>query len=314
VEKKYKLIARKVIISGLDNAGKTSILTALNKKYDFEEEIQELKPTIKVQYSRTIFLGMLISFWDMGGQEVYRNLYVSHKDLYFGETDLLIYVIDIQDREKFQTSLDYLDNILSYFQEENPSVHVIVTFHKYDPIVRDYEEINEDVNELTNIIKEKYTSFKIVFQQTSIYDIVSIVHLISYGLSMFNDKFLELSLVIEKFLVEFDCVSLVLFDERGIIVSEFYNNQVEAESHVKLLEAIKEHLFILKRIEEESYSDYYNYLNEKNPHVSYLHQFQCKGQKFYLSIIFEEDLKFKILDHIPDLIKNSSEILNDLIP
>ena len=40
----------KVIIAGLDNAGKTSILTALNKKYDFHKDIISLTPTIRVEY------------------------------------------------------------------------------------------------------------------------------------------------------------------------------------------------------------------------------------------------------------------------
>ena len=49
--------AIKIIVSGLDFAGKTSILTALDKKYNFQKEILELKPTIKVDYHKTVFLG-----------------------------------------------------------------------------------------------------------------------------------------------------------------------------------------------------------------------------------------------------------------
>ena len=53
--------AIKIIISGLDNAGKTSILTALDKKFDFEKEIMQLKPTVKVEYSASNFLGIFLS-------------------------------------------------------------------------------------------------------------------------------------------------------------------------------------------------------------------------------------------------------------
>ena len=42
----------KIIVSGLDNAGKTSILTALDKKYDFHKDIVQLKPTIRVEYHK----------------------------------------------------------------------------------------------------------------------------------------------------------------------------------------------------------------------------------------------------------------------
>ncbi len=309
------LVAKKVMISGLDNAGKTSILTALDKKFDFEKEVEELKPTIKVQYSRTIFLGYLASFWDMGGQSIYRNLYTSNKDIFFGETDLLVYVIDIQDREKFSSSLEYLDMILSYFSERKMKVPIIVTFHKYDPTVRKYEEINQDVYKLTDLIKEKHaSSFSLVFQQTSIYDIISIVQLISYGLSTFNNNFLELSVLIKKFLLDFDCTSLVLFDERGIIISEFYDAGLNPKNYLELLSTIKDHLFILRRIEEESYMNYYNFVNEQNNLISYLHQVKCKDQKFFLSLVLKEKSKERILDNLPDLIDQCLKVLNGLLP
>jgi len=35
----------KIVVSGLDNAGKTSILTALDKKYDFEKDTQNYRIT-----------------------------------------------------------------------------------------------------------------------------------------------------------------------------------------------------------------------------------------------------------------------------
>ena len=64
----------KVIIAGLDNAGKTPILTALNKKYNFHKDIISLAPTIRVEYHATEFLKNRVVFWDMGGQEKYRKL------------------------------------------------------------------------------------------------------------------------------------------------------------------------------------------------------------------------------------------------
>jgi len=64
----------KIVLSGLDYAGKTSILTALDKKFDFEKYIAQLKPTIKVEYNKRNFLGYTIYIWDMGGQERYLHM------------------------------------------------------------------------------------------------------------------------------------------------------------------------------------------------------------------------------------------------
>jgi len=208
----------KVVISGLDNAGKTSILTALDKKYDFQKDIVQLKPTIRVEYHKMNFLRNNTIFWDMGGQDQYREIYINYQDVYFDATDLLIYVIDIQDTERFGNSLEYLNEILTYFTESKMDVPLIITFHKYDPDLRGNTEILQNIDELRGILLEKYSNFKILFQQTSIYDIISIVQLVSYGLSVFDEKFFELSELLERYLEEFKSQALIVFDRNGIII------------------------------------------------------------------------------------------------
>ncbi|MBD3212693.1 MAG: hypothetical protein GF311_08790 [Candidatus Lokiarchaeota archaeon] len=305
--------AIKVIVSGLHNAGKTSILTALDKKYDFRDEILELKPTIRVEYKKTTFLGRDAIFWDMGGQEKYREMYLSKADIYFSETDLLLYVMDIQDQEKFQASLDYFDSIVSYFRKNDMDIPIIITFHKYDPEVRSYEEINEDIHYLREKIKEEHPSFNILFQQTSIYDVISIVQLISYGLSIFDEKFFELSLLMEKSLGEFNCTSLILFDKNGIIISEFYSEDIDPGIYVYLLEAIKEHLFLLKRIQEENYEHNKNFLTIENELVSYLHGIDIQDESFFISALLQEKFKEAFLTQFPEFLSEIKEILNALL-
>jgi small GTP-binding protein len=307
--------AIKIIISGLDNAGKTSILTALDKKYNFQQEVMELKPTIRVEYHQTEFLGNLCFFWDMGGQEIYRKHYQKHQDVYFDGTDLLVYVIDIQDKERFETSLSYLDVILQFFMSNDMDIPIIVSFHKYDPELRGLEEINDSIDDLREIITEKYPEFKILFQQTSIYDIISIIHLISYGLSIFDEKFFELSLLVEDYLVnKFDSTSLILFDQNGIIISEFYREFIEPEIYIELLESIKEHLFLLKRMQEEDFSLDYNFFDLENKLVSYLHKITIRNDSYYVSVVIEENNKENLLDKFPDLVEDITKILESILP
>jgi len=305
--------AIKIIVSGLDFAGKTSILTALDKKYNFQKEIMELKPTIKVEYHQTVFLGNLCYFWDMGGQEMYLKLYKKRQDVYFAGTDLLVYVIDIQDRDRFEKSLAYLDVILQYFLDNKMDTPIIVSFHKYDPELRGIEEINNNIGELREIIIEKYPTFKILFQQTSIYDIISIVQLISYGLSIFDEKFFELSLLLEDYLVnKFNCNSLILFDINGIIISEFYKDTINSEVYIELLETIKEHLFLLKRMQEEDFKLDYNIFSLGNKLLSYLHKIKFQQESYYISVIIDEKLKENLLEKFPDFIEDVTKILINL--
>lgn len=81
----------RVVMLGLDAAGKTTILYKLHIG-----EILSTVPTIgfnveKVQYKNVVF-----TVWDVGGQEKLRPLW-RH---YFNNTDGLIYVVDSLDKER----------------------------------------------------------------------------------------------------------------------------------------------------------------------------------------------------------------------
>jgi small GTP-binding protein len=303
----------KVVIAGLDEAGKTSILTALDKKYDFHKDITSLTPTIRVEYHATEFLHNKTVFWDMGGQQKYRELYEKRQDIYFSGTDLLLYVIDVQDRERFETSLEYLDVILQNFLKQKLEIPLIITFHKFDPGLKDVEKVILDVNYLRETIIEKYPNFKILFQQTSIYDIISIVQLISYGLSIFDAKFFELSELLERYLEEFNCKSLIIFDKNGIIISEFYSSIIEPEIYIEFLESIKEHLFLLKRMQEESYEAQSNFSLMGNELLSYLHKLEIGNHSFFTSVIIQEEYKEALLDKFSDFLEDVRVILEPLI-
>jgi len=300
----------KIVIAGLHNAGKTSILTALDKKYDFVDEVHQLKPTIKVEYRRTSFLGRETVFWDMGGQEKYRKLYLSRPGVYFAGTNLLIYAIDIQDREKFDESLEYLNTVLDFFIENDVYIPLIVTFHKYDPKLRNYDQINEDIEMLREKIKKMFPSFNILFQQTSIYDIISIVQLISYGLSVFDGKFFELSLYMETSLDKFNCSSLILFDTNGIIISEYYADSLNPELYFDFLDKIKEHIYLLKRMDEEEQEQ--NFFTIEKGFLSYLHRIEVQDRVYFVSVVLSDQEKEEFMENFSPFVDKLKKILKSL--
>ncbi|NVM44069.1 MAG: GTP-binding protein [Candidatus Lokiarchaeota archaeon] len=303
----------KVVVAGLDNAGKTSILTALNKKYDFQKDIVSLTPTIRVEYQATEFLKNRIVFWDMGGQEKYRKLYQDKQELYFSGTDLLVYIIDIQDKERIETSLMYLDMILQNFKKHKMDVPLIISFHKFDPELSGNEGLIEEIESLRVHLLKKYPSFKILFQQTSIYDIISIIQLISYGLSVFDEKFFALSELLEKYLFQFKSESLILFDKNGIILSEYYKDIIEPEIYVELVESIKEHLFLLKRMQEESYETDYALSSIGDELISYLHRIELENESLFVSVVIKEMLKEPLLEKFSDFMSELIEIIKPLL-
>jgi small GTP-binding protein len=302
----------KTVISGLDNAGKTSILTALDKKYDFEKDIVQLKPTIRVEYHKMNFLRNNTVFWDMGGQEQYRDIYINYQDVYFDATDLIIYVIDIQDPDRFNDSLEYLDAILTFFSESNMEVPIIITFHKFDPELKADEEILANIEKLRNKILNEYPDFNILFQQSSIYDIISIVQLVSYGLSVFDKKFFELSELLEYYLGIFNGQALLVFDRNGIIISEYYND-IEPDVYVSLLESMKEHLFLLKRMDEEKIEGNFDFTSTEGILFSYLLRKKIKDELFFVSSVLKDDQKENFFEKFPDFLDDLTKILEQLL-
>ncbi|XP_010485647.1 PREDICTED: ADP-ribosylation factor 1-like 2 [Camelina sativa] len=93
----------RVVMLGLDAAGKTTILYKLHIG-----EVLSTVPTIgfnveKVQYKNVIF-----TVWDVGGQEKLRPLW-RH---YFNNTDGLIYVVDSLDRERIGKAKQEFQDII----------------------------------------------------------------------------------------------------------------------------------------------------------------------------------------------------------
>ena len=281
---------RKIIISGLDNAGKTSILTTFNKRYDFEEEIKELIPTKKVVYHKTEFLNNVINFWDMGGQEMYRKEYQSNPDMFFPDTDLVIYIIDIQDKERFETSMDYLMSILKYFDENNLKVPLIVAFHKFDPERIDDEELIDNANLLTDKLMG-LEQLHMIFLQSSIFNIYSIVELMSAALSIFNQEHLNLKSTLESFLTELECQSLVLFDQKGVIIAEDYSSSINLEMYKKLVSSMKEDIVNLKKKQEADSEAQSQFIEIDGAFLSYLEQVAFKNETFYISSILKKEKK-----------------------
>lgn len=130
---KYEFLYRlkyKILLIGLDNAGKTSIYRSalLGEQLD---TLQNLKPTRGIERYTHIFGDQQVIFWDLGGQKQYRKNHLASRNVFL-QTHALIYVIDVQDDKRFQESLDYFHDILDIVKDLNPLPKVFVLYHKMD--------------------------------------------------------------------------------------------------------------------------------------------------------------------------------------
>jgi len=242
----------KLVIAGLDNAGKTSSLIALRHKYNFYERVKNLKPTIKIDYSSFKFLDMYrINLWDMGGQKKFRKIYISNP-IYFTETDYIYYIIDIQDELKFEETVNYLHELLDIYRGLGYKNEVIISFNKYDPKFKNDEDFLDRKKMLENLIISQNKDMRFKFFCTSYFDISSISVAMSYSLN----KLLKLKIIddeLHKLVKKYDCGYIILYTNSGLIISDQYKEVMDTITFEEVITAkINNDIEFFQRLKDEN--------------------------------------------------------------
>lgn len=150
---------QKIVVIGLGNAGKTTILRKFGGQIGIKD-LAKLTPTKGVQRKEIVTSDMALILWDFGGQKEYRDVYLSNPEKYFLKVDLVIYVIDLQDSDNYEKSINYFKQILEVFNklEENP--YILIFIHKFDPDVKDDPEIILNVELIKDMVKDIFQENK----------------------------------------------------------------------------------------------------------------------------------------------------------
>ncbi len=181
--------AWKILFSGLDFAGKSSIIATVKNEF---EKIVNPQPTKLTERSEFTFLGQSIHDWDMGGQRLYRIQYLKRPMVYYADTSILFYVIDVLDEERYDEAIDFLYDTLQLFDKLNVNPLISIMFHKYDPDVeRDSKKnrIELKITALMNKIKVLAYGRDVMFYRTSIFNRYTVIEAFSKTLlELFPDK------------------------------------------------------------------------------------------------------------------------------
>lgn len=113
----------KSLMLGLDNSGKSTILHLLAHK-----EIIKTIPTIGFNVEVFKHKNLNMTVWDVGGQNKIRRLW--HH--YFRDTNVLIYVIDSNDPNRFDESKDELHYLVNNYDLSNTLKCVLIYLNKTD--------------------------------------------------------------------------------------------------------------------------------------------------------------------------------------
>ncbi len=165
---------KKVLVIGLDNAGKTSVINILQRELGLDT-LLNIKPTRGIFREMLEIQSLKMSLWDLSGQKQYREQFtVEEKNLIFDEVDIILFVIDVQDSKRFQEVFDYLDNVINVLTKfsfkEQPQF--IILMHKADPDYIDTTEFRESYIGLRSVIDVQLekAGLKYDYYITSIYN------------------------------------------------------------------------------------------------------------------------------------------------
>lgn len=300
----------KILMTGLDRAGKTSFLHAVKQRYS---EIIKTLPTKGVARSEEKIFeeqNSIVSIWDLGGQKKYRDIFLEQRKVYLYNVDLLFYFIDIQDSERIPEAIELFGTVIKSLIELEEFPPIVVCLSKFDPDIKNAKDIRKNIKIVNENIKELSDRFFVKIFQTSIFDHWSLISAYSYGLSQLSPNRELFENQLKHYAKKISSDAILLLNENGIILSNFSKPgisekvfEISAPHFQTLYKTFKE-FKLLKQdflISSGISSESKKIIFKKIPVEKY---------NLYLLLFMEKELNIDKIDkNLPKLSKN----LNDLI-
>ena len=124
-----KDIRKKIIVIGIPDSGKTSIVNALRGIKSFKEYVRSL-PT---RYTdKFLIMEENVIIWDCGGAMQIREKILIRYKIFFEKCDEIKYIINVQDTYNYALVLEYFEQIVEKLVEYGYSPKLTIYLHKYD--------------------------------------------------------------------------------------------------------------------------------------------------------------------------------------
>ena len=114
-----------VLVVGLDNSGKSSLLNYLRPR---ESQSNDIAPTIGFNVEHFTCKGLSFTAFDMSGQGRYRTLWAN----YYHATHGVIFVIDSSDKTRFLVAREELQQLLTHPDIASRNIPILFFANKMD--------------------------------------------------------------------------------------------------------------------------------------------------------------------------------------
>lgn len=304
----------KVLLTGLDKAGKSSFLMGIRRRYS---EIIKALPTRGVERSEeNIFeeQNSVISLWDLGGQKQYRERFFEQSKLYLYNVDLIFFFVDIQDVERIEEALELFKNITNSLIDLDEFPPIVVCLNKFDPDLKGSKEIFKNLEIIADEIEKNSDRFLIKIFQTSIFNHWSLITAYSFGLSQLSPNRELFRNQLKKFAKKTNSGAILLLNENGIILSNYSKDEVservfeisaphfqELYKTFKEFKILQQDFLISSGIADDSKKVIFK-------------KIQVEKYNLYLLMFIEKSLQIeKIEKNLPEFSKNLIDLIHTYI-
>ncbi|MBN2151197.1 MAG: hypothetical protein JW839_07130 [Candidatus Lokiarchaeota archaeon] len=145
----------KIIMAGLDGAGKRTILDLVQDKMI---HVLDAQPTKGLARREAEIMGKSIMIRDLSGQGSYRKMYLS-KPAYLEQASAFVFVVDLKDTDRHGDAIEHFEHALTIFVafEMRPKVYLML--HKFDEEYRvDYYDPSRKVRDEFLALKGRFSS------------------------------------------------------------------------------------------------------------------------------------------------------------
>jgi len=219
---------KKLLMIGLDNGGKTSILAVVQDRFSI---IKSLLPTRGVKREKLDFFGYPIISWDLGGQIMYREkLYFNRPELFFTDADIILYVIDSQDPDRFPEATNYFREVLKVLVELKEKPALLIVLSKSDQDIRKTLQWQQNVTAIKNkFIKvlDEFEQFSVDFCDTTVFDRNTIMQMFSIALKKVSDTSEIIENILEDFCTQVAAKASSLVSMDGLIFGSYTNTDTD---------------------------------------------------------------------------------------
>ena len=305
----------KIILSGLDNSGKSSFILSVGRKFS---KLIGLKPTRGADVSSIEALGATIFLWDLGGQRRYHEKYLDKAQIYLFEADLLFYFIDIRDEERFNESIEYLKKVRAALKNLDQKTPIIYIFSKGDLDIIDSAETQSNIKNLKRDLTNLSSNVSPEIYITSMFEIFSILRAFSSGIAKLSPN----RNLIEQNLNEFSSLTgsslVLLLSSDGLVLAEYFTPEAmkitkmqNSEELLNVFEVVAPQFTVLLKIFHKfKTSEKEEAIFRVSDSIILLKRLEIVNYELYILFLIDNESKKDIINqNLQDFLNRTQDLL-----